>query len=193
MGKLTEDEILEGLKSQNSEILAYLYSYFGPKILRYVLRNNGEIEEGQEVIHTTIIHLWQNVKKGSFKKQNKLDQYVMRIARNSWLLNLRNRGKHVSNIPFDEMELFLKDESDEEIIEKIVKDNRIELIVLQLKKLGDVCRKLIQQFYFENIQLKMIAEVENLKYGTIKKRLFDCKEKLRKLVVNAENQDKEHQ
>lgn len=177
----TNETLIEGIRNNDSQTFTHLYKTYGPRILGYVLKNSGSDEDGQEVIQKTLLKVWQNIQKGSYKEESKLSQYISRVASNTWLEELRTR-KRKPTVKLGKGEEMLADESDDAIINKTFRGKAIDAMYAALNKLGAACQRLIELYHFEEQALKDIAVSQDITYGSLRKRIYDCRNKLKKLA-----------
>ncbi len=180
--KITEKELLEGLQTKQPGTFRYLYKKFGPMVLAHVMKNSGSREDGDEILQRTVLKVWEKVNTGAYQAQGKFDQFFYSVATNMWLDELRSRRrKPVSRL--GKSEEYLQDEGEEDWSRKVVKNDSIDAIYRGLKKLGDTCKELIEMYHFQEISLKEIAEIKQYDYGNLRKRIFDCRNRLKRLAT----------
>jgi len=178
---MTEPELLAGIQRKDNQAFSYMYQHFAPKILGYVLKNSGNEADANEVIQETLLKVWQKVQDGKYESQGKLKSYVVSVGVNTWLETLRNRKRK----PTDQLankEWQLADEGEVDLHQKIEKYKSLDALYVGLSKLGEPCKTLIQLFHFEEVPLKEIAIQQQIEYGSLRKRIFDCRKKLKKLA-----------
>ena len=184
--KMTDQKVLEGLLAKRPDTYRYLYKKFGPMVLAHVLKNSGSREDGDEILQRTVLKVWEKVKAGKYQDQGKFDRFFYSVATNMWLDELRSRRrKPVSRL--GKTEEYLQDESEEDWSRKVVKHDSLDAIYRALKKLGDTCKELIELYHFQEIPLKEIAELKQYDYGNLRKRIFDCRNRLKRFATEELN------
>mgnify|MGYP001237801176 CR=1 FL=1 len=179
--RYTPEQVIEGLKHKDPEILRHMYRAYSPMIVRHVRKNSGSEEDAQEMIQVTILECWSAVVNGRYEDQGKLDHYVYKVCANCWREELRRRR----NKPKDSLEdkaYGLKDSSDESLAQAIVKDRYLEAIQEGLQHLDSPCDDIIRMYHLENIQLQEVAVRMQYDYNNLRKRIFDCRKKLKTIV-----------
>lgn len=118
--------------------------------------------------------------------------YFYRVYKNKVLeANKKQKVKLISlDDPESSSENLEETELPESFFEKIINritalnrykfENQWELVQALLNQLDENCRKLLNQFYIQDISLKIIAEQSGEKAGTVRKRKYDCLQNLRK-------------
>jgi RNA polymerase sigma factor (sigma-70 family) len=173
--KLTDKDILEGIRQQNEKVLSYLYDHYFPTVRNHVLKNSGSKDDVSDVFQDTIIALYQQVSGNHLNLTSDLKGYFFGIARNIWNAQLRQK-KRVSELNIDVVEEDDSDDLFDPALEKILSRS--------FQKLKPDCQTVITLFYsansYEEIANKM--KLKNETYARRKKYL--CKEALIELIKN---------
>jgi len=183
---MTESELLAGIQRKDRQAFSHMYQHFAPKIMGYVLKNSGSKTDAQEVIQETLLKVWQNIQEEKYNPQGKLKSYVMQVGVNTWLETLRNRRRK----PMDRLkdkEWQLADKGAIDLHQKVKKYKSLDALYVALGQLEEPCKSLIQLFHFEEIPLKEIAQQQQIEYGSLRKRIFDCRKKLKKVAESVIN------
>lgn len=177
----TSEAIIAGLKSKEQPVLLYLYKTYGGLVAGHVRKNNGSDEDAQEMIQVTMLELWIAVQEGRYQEQGKLDQYIYQLAANSWREELRRR-RNRPQTALDDAQLQIEDESETNLAQAIVKDQYLQAIHEGIGRLGEPCQEIIQLYHLQKINLQEVAERLQYDYDNLRKRIFDCRKKLKKIV-----------
>lgn len=174
-------EIIKGIKAKDNRVFNYLYQKYGPVLTAYVLKNNGTKEDGIELLQVTILKIWNIVTEGKYKEQGKFGGFLFTVASNTWKQEL-NKRKKAGTQALGKMELLLKDEGSEDLEWKIAKHSKLDSIYQGINELDDTCQELINLFHLQKVSLLEIAEQKNYPYNNLKKRIFNCRKKLKRLL-----------
>jgi RNA polymerase sigma factor (sigma-70 family) len=173
--KLTDKNIIEGIRLQDEKVLSYLYDHYFQTVKNHVIQNSGSSDDVSDVFQDTIIALYQQVSENNFTLTSDLKGYFFGIARNVWNIMLRHK-KRVSELNVDIAD---DDESDtlfDPALEKILSRS--------FRKLKPDCQTILTLFYegtsYEDIAVRM--NLKNEIYARRKKYL--CKEALIEIVKN---------
>jgi RNA polymerase sigma factor (sigma-70 family) len=177
----TAEQITAGLLHNDPEIFRHLYRTFGSMIIGYVKKNSGSEHDAREMVQTVLLELWNAVRENRYQEEGKLERFVYMLTANTWRDELRRRQTRRTDV-LDTERTLLADDSDLSVAEAIVKDARIEAIHLCLKKLESPCNEIIKLFHLQEISLQEIAIDMQYDYNNLRKRIFDCRKKLKKLV-----------
>lgn len=183
MNYKNDDDILRGVVSGDRTTIKWLYETLGPKIVGYVLNNSGSREDGQEVFQNTLLRVFQNVKNGQYNNAGKFSAYLFTVAINVWHEELRYRKRQAGEDRMPDA----TDNSQEDHDMSVLKDKKLSALHISLQKIGEKCRQLLQKFHFEDKPSKELAAEYGVADNVIRKRLFDCREKLRQLTSEEMN------
>lgn len=173
--KYTDTELLALIKGANSDkALNYLYSSVRPKIVNWILSNNGDKEEAEDIFQDSIIAFYNYVINLKFKNENSIEGFIFSIAKNKWI----NRAKQKQKTVREETSFNIAKEE-----ELAPSDDFNKVVSSLLEQLGEVCKDLLTYSIFykltmEDIALKMGYDNAN----TAKTKNYKCKQRLVKLV-----------
>jgi RNA polymerase sigma factor (sigma-70 family) len=172
---------LEVLRTNDRKGIHELYEQFLPRIVKYVVANQGREEEARDIFQEAILIIFKKAKDKDFKLSAAFFTYLYAVCRNLWLKRLEKKGKmRVTDSEIPE----LMDESEWELV--IEEEERYRLFRSKFQSLSENCQQLLSLF-FKKTPMKEIAEImgfASVQYA--KKRKFQCKEHLVALVRNDE-------
>jgi RNA polymerase sigma factor (sigma-70 family) len=177
----TSEAIITGLQQKDQQVLQYLYRTYGGMIAGHVRKNSGSDGDAQEMVQVTILELWIAVQEGRYQEQGKLDQYIYQLAANSWREELRRRRNRPQNT-LDDSALQIEDEGEENLARAIVKDRYLQAMHEGIAQLGEPCQEIIQLYHLKKVNLQEVAARMQYDYDNLRKRIFDCRKKLKKIV-----------
>src|SRR5690349_12147059 len=144
---------LLSLRSQDELLLKSIYTKNYRSVEQYIMKNNGSAEDARDIYQEAFIAAWRNVQLSRFipAGENDYGAYLFTVARNKWIDHLRKlKSKRVVELVEDRMQ-------DEENDDSFNGDRYIEQVKLQFDRLGERCRELLSQFYFQKASLRKIA------------------------------------
>ena len=181
----TEKSILEGIRGGDERAVAHLYkAYFGP-IRRFVLNNSGTEAQAKDIYQDTVIAFFERVTEKGIELHCTIGTFLYSIARRLWLKQLKQKGRNYTDI--HEVEEYIPVE--EGIGEEAEQISALEEQVMNtLEKMGNPCKKLLQLFYFQKLNMKQIAEKMGYTNAeNAKNQKARCMKRLRKLVAGVSN------
>ncbi|MFN8209365.1 MAG: sigma-70 family RNA polymerase sigma factor [Bacteroidales bacterium] len=170
-GKISDKDIIEGIRRQDDKVLNYLYDSYFQTVKNHILKNSGSVEDVSDVFQETIITIYQKISEDHFTLTSDLKGYFFGVARNIWNNELRSRKKT------EEIRADIPEEEDD------MADPMFQRIMSRaFGKLKPDCQEVLRLFYdgvsFEEIAKRM--KLKNETYARRKKYL--CKEALMELI-----------
>lgn len=186
-----DQQYIKRIKQNDRSVLGEIFLQYEKMISSYVKSNGGDENDAEEVLQESIIVLWQKVCSGKFQLTSRLSSFLMGVAKNKWMAELRQQKKF-SGIEITEN--IVNQESNS--IEKMVQEERKALIQKALDELNPLCRQILMLFYFEERNLNDITQI--LKFANTnvtKSKKYQCKkvleEILRKKMLESEGRTHE--
>jgi RNA polymerase sigma factor (sigma-70 family) len=170
-----ENPLIERLRGGDQEVLVELYKSNFTMVKTYVARNNGVIEDAEDLLQDALVVLWQNVRKPEFELTSKISTYLMAICKNLWLKQLSKNSRMMGE------ELILPQAHSTSPGHGQSMD--LKKIGDALDEMGDTCRELLVMFYFDGYDMDAIAK--NLGFNnadTAKAKKYQCFKKLEEIV-----------
>lgn len=169
--------LCNAIKASDEVALKSFYTNNYSKTEKYILNNNGTIEQAKDIYQEAFIAVWRNIQLDKFypENENSLAAYLSRIAKNKWLDYLRSH--HYKNtVP-------LPDDTD--AIEETLPEEDVRYIAEvknKFKSLGEKCREVLTRFYYKKESMRSIAEKFEWTEATAKNNKYRCMERLRELL-----------
>lgn len=179
---LSDEEIISGLEGTDVSVpVKTLYDMFYNDIVEFVSMKGGSTEDGADIFQEAIVVLIDEIKEGNFRKESKIKTFLYGIARNLWLMELRTRERRKRR-----EENYMMGEPLVEEFPISRNDNRsLELL---FNKVGDVCKKILVGFYFENKSMKVLLKEFDFKNEQVlRNRKNLCMKKIKDLLVANED------
>jgi RNA polymerase sigma-70 factor, ECF subfamily len=186
-----EEQLLAKEAKINNESFVRLYDYYYPKILGYCFRRTLDLNLSKDLTSETFLKAFIGIGKYQWRGIP-FSAWLFRIASNEMNMLNRKMKYHPDSL------VSLKESGIFDIADKtslIEEKNELEKQLQQSKDFINIQRKLlllpvkyqevIALKYFEEKSIKEIAEILEIKEGTIKSLLSRGIEKLKYLVLNA--------
>lgn len=174
MQVIQAEEILEGLRNKDTNVLDYIYKNFFNQIKVFVNQNNGTDEDAQDIYQDAVLVIYQKTKKEDLTLNCSFSTYLYSVCRLLWLKQLEQRK--IKRMYVEESVKFVELEDD--IVKLYQLNEKYELYQEHFRKLSYNCQKVLELF-LAKIQLKEIARILGFKSDQyVKKRKHQCKEKL---------------
>lgn len=150
-----------------------------PRFRNWMLANQGTEAEAKDLFQEGLIALWHNIKKGSYqlKPGTRLSSYLLTICQRRWYEQLKSAAKRKNQaLPegFDQAE---------ESFAWLEDAEKVRQLSAWLNKLGHRCQQILSLFYFEEKNMKEIADLLQLKSTSAKNEKYRCLLRLRQIAV----------
>ena len=182
MRRLSEPEIIEGIRASSNEVLRYAYHEFFPVIRHMVTKNNGTHSDAIEVFQETLVVVYDKLRKGEGDFNCSLKTFIYAIGRNLWLQQLERSNRQ---IPFQEIENFIAEEKMTDYEEQ--DQTRKRIIQRHLLKMTDKCRQIIQLF----LECKTYDEISEIMQFRSRQSAIKRKHECMKVLMNKIQNDPE--
>ncbi|WP_299396572.1 sigma-70 family RNA polymerase sigma factor [Pelagibius sp.] len=145
---------------------AELFSYFGPRVKAYLMRQGAGEAQAEELVQEAMIMVWRRAESFDMSKSG-ASTWIFTIARNKRIDALR-REKRPEYDPDDPALVPAAAEDADSLVEAAQQSERLSVA---MKSLSSEQAELIRMAYFEDKAHGAIAEETELPLGTVKSRL----------------------
>lgn len=189
-GTLTDETLVSLTLLGNNEAFEALVIKYQRSVTAsaYSIVRNASLAE--DIMQDTFVGAW--MKLDTLKDPNKFGAWICRIAKN----NAKNTAmKYRDYISFDLLEninLEKNEHSDGVFHQSAIAPyaDEYDFLHMVIDSLSDILRGVISMHYFDGATIDEISTKLNLPVGTVKRRLHDGREKIRKELGYMENNSK---
>ncbi|MFD2562746.1 RNA polymerase sigma factor [Aquimarina rubra] len=172
----TDQAIISGIIKGDERILKVFYRDHIRYIQGYILRNDGTMQDVEDIFQDALVVLYQKLKSGTLEIRVPVKTYFYGICKNTWRTRLRNRHK----IVMDETNLMDKEEV-YSVINDIENQDREHLYRKHFQKLSSDNKNLML-LYFQGKSVKEISQMTGYSEGYARKKKFDVKKQLLTMI-----------
>ncbi|MFH0759803.1 MAG: sigma-70 family RNA polymerase sigma factor [Bacteroidota bacterium] len=176
MKRLTDEEILTGLKKRDNRVLQYLYKNAYNPVKQLIISNAGSDSDAEDIFQEALIIIFKKLKEDpGFQLTSAFSTYIYSIARLIWLKHLRQ----IKKIEIDPLNRDMEERIEfEEPLPVQDKDLRMAIYQRTLLRIPDDCQKILR-LTAQDITSKEIARQLGFRSeGYVRKRRHFCKEYL---------------
>lgn len=168
MNNITNDknQLVEQLLSQMDKVFFYCIKR---------VKNKVDAEDlTQDILLDVIININKGIRIENF------DYYLWQICKNHYSKYIARKVKDRANLSFVEE----NEEPGTELssLDKLINSEKIAMINASIKLLSKDYSEILYAYYVEDRTLSFIANEMNLPLGTVKRRLFDIRNKLKEYL-----------
>ena len=183
-GTLSDTELLDIMKKKDKsseKAFAEIYTRYSQRVYAYCLRIGTDTDAAKDLFQETFIKFYENIEKITINNIDKLIIYIITIARNLKLNEIRKK-KNV--IPmYDD---YIETVSDEiNPIEKNLHQKELEKIIpIALMKLDYASREVLVLRLYEGLKYDGIEKITGISNNLLRNRFSRAKEKFRLILQN---------
>lgn len=144
---------------------------------KYVIDNSGSGDDARDVFQDAMYLLIKKSEDVAFELTSKLSTFLFGVSKNLWLKQLTKKNLDQK----DYAESLDLDDIDEEDLEQLSKNKKMKDCIGDL---GEPCKTIIVQFYFNQTSMKEIADM--LHYtnaNNAKNQKYKCFMRLKKMML----------
>ncbi|MFO7668512.1 MAG: RNA polymerase sigma factor [Bacteroidales bacterium] len=187
MKRLTDEEIIAGLRKRDNRVLQYIYKNSFNAIKQLVIHNAGSDSDAEDIFQESLIIIFKKLRdEPEFKLAASFATYIYSISRLIWLKHL----KQIKKIEIDPLNRDMEERIEfEEPLPVEDKDLRMAIYQRTLTRIPEDCQKILR-LTAEDITSKEIARQLGFRSeGYVRKRRHFCKE----FLINKIKEDSDYQ
>lgn len=187
MKRLTDEEILAGLRKRDNRVLLYIYKNTFNPVKQLVIHNAGADDDAEDIFQEGLIIVFKKLREEKdFALDASFSTYIYSICRLLWMKHLRQ----IRKINIDPLNRDMEERIEfEEPLPVQDEDIRFAIYQRTLTKIPEDCQKILR-LTAEKAQAKEIARQLGFRSeGYVRKRRHFCKE----FLVNKIKEDPEFQ
>ena len=182
------DQILQG----DTDSFAQLVETYQDKVYSLCLRMVGDREDAQDLAQEAFVKAWRGLK--FYKHEAAFSTWLYRLTSNVCIdfLRQKKRKSALSLTSQEEEEQIDIPDPSPQPEELVLQQQRKEAVADAMSQLEDEFRLVLTLRVVQERSYEEIAEIMDLKVGTVKSRLARAREKLRRILLKTGNDFWEH-
>jgi RNA polymerase sigma factor (sigma-70 family) len=179
-------QLIQGIADHDRESVRHVIQQMQKVIVHVLMKRNASREQAEDIFMDSLEAIYREILKNGVEatvqklenpRKTKLQTYLTQVNLHL-LYNQLRRNKVQSGVTKAQEKLY----KDEELVtEQIHEVEQRRLFTQKMQNLDDGCQQILQMFFQKN-PMKDIAEKMGLSEKYIKKRKFQCKEKLIQMI-----------
>lgn len=150
------------------------------KIFFYCAKRCNSVDDASDLSQSIFLEIVNAI--NSNRKIENLDFYVWAIAKNQYTKYQKGVIKDKRYLNLDEDINSYQDDTYISKLDEMIQDEKIRIINTELKLLKKDYVQILWAYYIEDKTLKTISEETSLPLGTVKRKLFEVRNKLKENV-----------
>jgi len=180
--KYSDAELIAAIsnaKDLNKAILS-LYQQYSETTGAAIIHYGGSRQDAEDIFQETVVSFIEIVKKGKYRAEASVRTFLVAIAKNIWLNELKKRERSGHR---EKQYEYGRDQNEPDVshhISDLEKKRQLRELVY---KLGESCQKILLLFYYENLSMKEI--VDHLPYENeqvVRNKKYKCLQQLIGLI-----------
>jgi DNA-directed RNA polymerase specialized sigma24 family protein len=180
--KLSNREIIDGIREANIKTLNYVYNEYREKIVKIIIQAGGDENEAKDAFQTVIIRIFHFLRSQEADIKN-FDAYIIKASLNEYNQSIAKMRKdniyssdlcEFEDIISEDTELYFRDDEGDEIV------RFLKLFNLLPEDCKKIFRFKAQNYSFRNMVPLMNGQNEN----TLRLRKRRCLEMFHKMYNN---------
>jgi len=176
-GRYSDKEILEALRLAHPPDWAVRQLYIDCFDMAgsYVLKNSGTPQDAEDIFQDAVVSFIEMVEDGRFRAESSISSFLYSQTRHRWLNELRRRGRAQRR----ERD-FVQGPSTAADAANGINQRELNGQVMQLiDTLGEVCRKILLAFYYENLPIReILSRVDYQNEQVLRNKKTKCMKEL---------------
>ena len=174
----TDAAFIERIRANDRKVLGEIFLKYEKLVATFVKRHNGSAEDAEDILQESIIVLWRRAIQPEFQLTSKLGTYLLAIAKNIWLAELRKR-KQTTDI--EDLNNF--SDNNPSSLERLLQDEKTSMIENAMNKLQKICKEILLLFYFDERSMREIATLLDFAGADVAKaKKYQCKKALENIL-----------
>lgn len=173
---LTDAELIRLTQAGDESAFAELMSRYNPRISKVVLANSRQHRDAEEILMDVWQAVWENI--GGLRSPESFGGWVHRIAYNA--CKRYYAASHAANDEIPSSDIELARQIDRDAVARFRETERYAEIIEAVHLLPDSLRRVAVLYYLEGRTVKDVHAELGLAVGTIKTKLRQTRERLRK-------------
>jgi RNA polymerase sigma factor (sigma-70 family) len=171
-----DQELIEQLLSNTLAIRRkgwdFVYKTCYPSIKEMVRKHSGSDDDAFDVFQDGMAVLYNNLVNNSYRDGSNLNAYIYGICKNLWLKEYNRKYRQA----VIEEELIIETRQNFDYLIDV------EIITLLMNELGEDCRRILTEYYFNNRSMAELKEIFNVNsVQAAKNKKWRCLNYLEKL------------
>lgn len=177
------DPRLKGLKEGNKKVITELYQNQLSKVVRWVVRSGGRVEDGQDVFQDALESIIIRLHKKTLPDNFVLEAYIMQISKNKWIDQLRRKKLDDKVRLAEDKRHLLDNHFEEELIEIEKEQERHWIMKKTLSQVSPMCQMLLRLIMSGAKKEDIIKELDFSNANTMYRRKFACMKSWKLLIA----------
>ncbi len=183
--EISHEELLTRVgQNKDREAFIQLFTYFGPRVKSYLLKQGASEDQAEEVMQDAMILMWRRASTYDPKKA-KASTWIFTVARNRRIDILRKNSRSEFLSDATVIEQTQTDENEPSAEDIYAQRQESDSLREHIETLPKEQMELVEMAYFQDKSHQEIADETDIPLGTVKSRIRLALGKLRKKIEDT--------
>ncbi|MFK5877917.1 MAG: sigma-70 family RNA polymerase sigma factor [Flavobacteriaceae bacterium] len=168
---------IEGLITKDEDIILKIYKVIFPKVLRFVVNNNGQQTDAEDIFQNALLQISVRYNKQAFEIRTNFNAYLFTVCKNLWRRELNKSKNWVTNDNIAKLQ-----SKEEDLSLATLEQERWELFTESLNQISDNCKKILKLYFNKTPYTEIVIKMGYNSEMVVRQRVFKCKTKLTSLI-----------
>ena len=170
--KNQEQNIIEKLRFGDESGLREMFDLYYSPLCIFALKYIDAFDKSEDLVQEVFINFWE--KNRVAQLNGSLKSYLFTAVKNNALAYIRKNNKYLLEELNDDIDLFVEESIDSEML-----DDKNKQLYKELDNLSENNRKVFEAIVFENLKYKEVAEIHGVSVNTVKTQFSRSLKQLR--------------
>lgn len=180
---MNEKSVIKKCQKGNKAAFDELISFYYPYVSGFLLQMTCSRDTADDLTQETFIKIIRNIDKFDVNGTASFGTYLITVAKNCYIDMMRKNSRRPTELNIDDYAERLPAEYD-----CFIQDD-YETLMSKIETLPPMHRDVIRLKYFEGYTLAEIAEAQKIECKTVKSRLYEARQKLKKSLKGLDTYD----
>ncbi len=171
-----ERELLQRVARRDRRAFDELYIRYHPRLLRFLVRHAGRLDQVEELINDVMLVVWQQA--AAFRGGSRVSTWILGVAYRKGLKALERARRMPLEAPVDETCLIDSDGPERQLSRRELRDQ----VLAALEALPVEQRAAVELTFYHGCSYREIAAIMDCPENTVKTRMFHARRKLHRLL-----------
>lgn len=183
MTTIFENSLLPRLKQNNiNQPVTDLYKDYFEPVTFWIRSQGGSEEDAADIFQETVLVFIEQVRQDKFRGDSSIKTYLTGIAKNLWFNELRSRdrrnNREAGYVKMDD------NNTEEDAHHRMYNRENKQRLMQVFEEIGDVCKKILTGFYYENLSMKEMLVLFNYdNEQVLRNKKSKCMKHLKDLIT----------
>jgi RNA polymerase sigma factor (sigma-70 family) len=167
-----DQRYLEGLLTNDNQLIEEIYRLFSPGIRSWIIKNSGSGDDAADIFQESLIDIYNQARYKDLQLTCPFQPFLLLVCKRKWLNEVKKRGLR----PVTKSSGDLSDHGEDVFAaaEQVgMEEEKVRLLFQQFQRLGEKCREILRMSLTGEKQEK-IAEILGVTYGYLRKKKSEC-------------------